>query len=89
MVDNSPSTCLTIWEVPNMAVGRVKAYRPHAGFGFIAPSHNCGDVFVEVADIEEAGQDLVPGEVVEYDPEVGVDGQLKAVHVHVVGHPGD
>ena len=67
-----------------MAVGRVRAYRPHAGFGFITPSHQCGDVFVQADDIDEPEPVLVPGEMVEYEPEVGVDGQLRAVHVHGV-----
>ncbi len=70
-----------------MAVGRVTAYRPLAGFGFITPSHNCGNVFVQADDVEEAEHDLVPGEVVEYDPEVGIDGQLRAVHVHLLDRP--
>lgn len=65
-----------------MALGRVKAYRSQAGFGFITPSHECGDVFVQSEDIQGSEANLVPGEVVEYDPEVGMDGQLKAVHVH-------
>lgn len=67
-----------------MATGRVRAYRPLAGFGFITPSHNCGNVFVQADDIDDAEHNLVAGEVVEYEPEVGIDGQLKAVHVHVV-----
>lgn len=67
-----------------MAMGQVRAYRPAAGFGFITPSHECGDVYVQAADIQEAEHDLVPGEVVEYDPEVGSDGQLRAVHVRPV-----
>ena len=67
-----------------MAVGRVRAYRARAGFGFITPSHDCGDVFVQVDDIDQAEHHLVPGEVVEYEPQVGVDGQLRAVHVHTL-----
>lgn len=67
-----------------MATGQVKAYRPRAGFGFITPSHDCGDVFVQAGDIQECDHDLVPGETVEYDSEVGCDGQLKAVHVRPV-----
>ncbi len=65
-------------------VGRVTAYRPLAGFGFITPSHGCGDVFVQAEDVDGAGPELVPGEVVEFDPEVGCDGQLRAVHVRSV-----
>ena len=62
-------------------VGRVTAYRSPAGFGFITPSHGCGDVFVQAGDIQGAEHDLEPGDVVEFDPEVGSDGQLRAVHV--------
>lgn len=67
-----------------MALGRVRAYRSPEGFGFITPSHDCGDVFVQADDIEKGEHSLVAGEVVEYEPEVGVDGQLRAVHVHGV-----
>ncbi len=67
-----------------MAVGRVQAYRPRAGYGFITPSHNCGDLFVQAEDIDPGEHELLPGEVVEYQPEVGIDGQLRAVHVHVL-----
>lgn len=68
-------------------VGRVTAYRPKAGFGFITPSHGCGDVFVQSGDVQGAAHDLEPGDVVEFDPEVGADGQLKAVHVRATA-PG-
>ncbi len=64
-----------------MAVGRVKAYRASRGFGFITPADHCGQVFVQAVDLEHTGRELVPGEVVEYQPEVGTDGQLKAVAV--------
>ncbi len=67
-----------------MAVGRVRAYRAPAGFGFITPSHDCGDVFVQADDIDEEEHRLVPGDVVEYEPQVGLDGQLRAVHVHAL-----
>ena len=67
-----------------MAVGQVRVYRPAEGFGFITPSHNCGDVFVQADDIDTVEHRLEPGEVVEYEPEIGLDGQLRAVHVHGV-----
>ena len=67
-----------------MAVGQVRVYRPTEGFGFITPSHNCGDVFVRANDIDEPEHDLEPGDEVEYEPQVGLDGQLRAVHVHGV-----
>lgn len=60
------------------------AYRPPRGFGFITPDHNCGDLFVSAEDVDDDDVDLVPGEVVEYDPEVGTAGQLKAVAVRRV-----
>ena len=68
-------------------VGRVTAFRPRSGFGFITPSHGCGDVFVQADDVQGPEQVLVPGEVVEFDPEVGADGQLRAVHVRHVDTP--
>lgn len=65
-----------------MASGRVKAYRPRRGFGFITPENEGGDVFVQVDDVEGGHErHLVPGQPVEYEATVGTDGQLKAVGV--------
>lgn len=69
---------------PTRERGCVAAYRPGRGFGFISPEHNCGDVYVQAQDVEDADVDLVPGETVEYEPQVGLAGQLVAVSVRRV-----
>ena len=67
--------------MPAAQRGRVAAYRPSRGFGFITPDHNCGDLFVRAADVEDDGVALIPGQAVEYQPRVGEAGQLVAVAV--------
>ncbi len=62
----------------------MEAFRPSRGFGFIAPDHHGGHLFVRAEDVEDDDVDLVPGEVVEYHPHVGTAGQLTAVAVHRV-----
>ncbi len=64
--------------------GSVAVFRSRRGFGFITPDHNCGDLFVAAEDVADDDADLVPGEAVEYRPEVGVAGQLRAVAVRRV-----
>lgn len=64
--------------------GRVAAYRPAQGYGFIRPAHDGGRLFVTRDDVEDEQGHLVPGEVVEYRPAVGSAGQLKAVEVRRV-----
>ena len=70
--------------VPTRQRGRVAAYRRSRGFGFISPEHDCGDVYVRAEDVDDADVDLVPGEAVEYEPQVGLAGQLVAVSVRRV-----
>ncbi len=70
-----------------VAAGRVRVYRPELGFGFITPDDDSYDVYVQAADVDEpTGTALVAGEVVEYQPAVGQDGQLQALEVHAL-HP--
>lgn len=66
-----------------MTAGRVRVFRQDRGFGFISPEDGSYDVFVEAADIDpRTGPALADGELVEYHPAVGQDGQLHAVAVH-------
>ncbi len=65
----------------SMQRGHVEAYRASRGFGFIKPDGNFGDLFVRAEDVEDDHVDLVPGEPVEYQLQVGTGGQLRAVAV--------
>lgn len=65
----------------SMQRGHVQAYRASRGFGFIKPDGNFGDLFVRAEDLEDDHVGLVPGEPVEYQPQVGTGGQLRAVAV--------
>lgn len=68
--------------------GHVVEYRPSRGFGFIAPDHDCGWVFVRAQDVEDDNAPLRSGEVVEFHPELGLAGQLTAVGVRRRGLRG-
>jgi len=53
-----------------MATGIVKWYNSTKGFGFIAPDHGGGDVFVHASAIERAGMhSLDEGQALSYELE--------------------
>jgi CspA family cold shock protein len=52
----------------HMAQGTVRQFNEQKGYGFIAPDHGGGDVFVHYSDIEGAGfRSLEEGETVTYE----------------------
>ena len=51
-----------------MAVGTVKFFNTHKGFGFIQPSDGSKDVFVHISAVEKAGmRSLAEGQKVSYE----------------------
>jgi cold shock protein len=51
-----------------MAQGTISRFNEHKGYGFIAPDHGGGDVFVHYSDIEGGGfRSLEEGEKVTYE----------------------
>jgi cold shock protein len=52
----------------HMAQGTLRHFNEQKGYGFIAPDHGGGDVFVHYSDIEGAGvRSLEEGEKVTYE----------------------
>ena len=52
----------------HMARGTLRQFNEHKGYGFIAPDHGGGDVFVHYSDIEGAGvRSFEEGEKVTYE----------------------
>jgi CspA family cold shock protein len=57
-------------EVP-VAIGTVKWFNAHKGFGFIQPDGGGQDVFVHISAVDRAGMNgLVEGQKISYEIEV-------------------
>ena len=64
-----------------MALGTVKWFNSHKGYGFIQPQDGGKDVFVHISAVENAGlSGLNEGQVVEYE-EVPNKGKISAEHL--------
>lgn len=67
-----------------MAVGIVKWYNPHKGFGFIQPEQGGQDIFVHATAVQQAGlQTLNEGQRVSYDV-VTNRGKTAAANIRVM-----
>ena len=66
----------------HMAQGTVRQFNEQKGYGFIAPDHGGGDVFVHYSDKEGAGfRSLEEGETVTYEVTQGRKG-MQAQNVY-------
>jgi cold shock protein len=64
-----------------VALGTVKWFNSHKGYGFIQPQDGGKDVFVHISAVEKAGLNgLNEGQVVEYE-EVPNKGKISAGHL--------
>lgn len=67
-----------------MAVGVVKWYNPHKGYGFIQPEQGGQDIFVHATAVQRAGlQTLNEGQRVSYDV-VTNRGKTAAANIRVL-----
>ena len=65
-----------------MAVGTVKFFNSHKGFGFIAPESGGKDVFVHISAVERSGlKGLVDGQKVSFDLERDRQGRDSATNL--------
>ncbi len=68
-----------------MAVGTVKFFNSHKGFGFIAPESGGKDVFVHISAVERSGlKGLVDGQKVSFDLERDRQGRDSATNLKPV-----
>ena len=68
-----------------MAVGTVKFFNSHKGFGFIAPETGGKDVFVHISAVERSGlKGLVDGQKVSFDLERDRQGRDSATNLKPV-----
>lgn len=68
-----------------MAVGTVKFFNSHKGFGFIAPENGGKDVFVHISAVERSGlKGLVDGQKVSFDLERDRQGRDSATNLKPV-----
>jgi CspA family cold shock protein len=64
-----------------VALGTVKWFNSHKGYGFIQPQNGGKDVFVHISAVEKAGLNgLNEGQLVEYE-EVPNKGKASAQHL--------
>ena len=62
--------------------GTVKNWNAGRGYGFIMPDEGGDDIFVHIRNSLQG--ELVPGEVVEYQSKIGINGKWEATEVRVV-----
>lgn len=70
-----------------MQQGKIKWFNPEKGFGFIVPDSGCGDVFLHISIVEEAGLDMLePGQKVLFESVLREDkgGKYYASHIELV-----
>ncbi len=63
-----------------MAIGTVKWFNAHKGYGFIQPDDGSNDVFVHISAVEQSGVGtLQEGQKLSYELERGNQGKTSAV----------
>lgn len=68
-----------------MALGTVKWFHNHKGFGFIAPDARCGDVFAHFSAIQMEGyKTLKEGARVSFDMEYSDKKGISAANIRVL-----
>jgi CspA family cold shock protein len=64
----------------SMAIGTVKWFNAHKGYGFIQPDDGSNDVFVHISAVEQSGVGtLQEGQKLSYELERGNQGKTSAV----------